>query len=94
MGILSVLNNKSFNILFSFLLGIGIICIIRVPCKGSECNITKAPSDSNFEDFVYRMGGGKCYEFKSEVLECPAVGAVEPFQQRSGFATRETFITI
>jgi hypothetical protein len=94
MGITNILHSKTFDILFSFLLGIGIICILRVPCKGSECNITKAPSDSKFENYVYRMNGGKCYEFKSDIVDCPAVGAIEPFESHSGFARRDHGINL
>ena len=40
------------------------------------------------------MGGGKCYEFKTEMTECPASGAIESFvggsKQVSPFATRGT----
>ena len=79
MGVHEILKNPSFNIFFSVILGIGIICMIRKPCTGSECNVNKPPVEEDFDKYVYRMEGGKCYEFKTEIVSCPASGAVEAF---------------
>ena len=81
MGMHEILKNPSFNIFFSVILGIGIICMIRKPCKGSECTINKPPTEEDFDKYVYRMEGGKCYEFKTEIVTCPASGAIEAFVQ-------------
>ena len=82
MAIADLLKDARFNIFFSFVLGVGIICILRPMCSGSECNITKAPSEKDFEKYAYRMGKGKCYEFKSEVVECPTSGeTIEAFRE-------------
>ena len=90
MNLIKLLNDTKFNQFFSFLLGIGIICMIRPMCKGEECTVKKSPEESDFDQYVYRLGE-KCYEFKSEIVECPASGAVEPFQtQGTQFATRTT----
>jgi hypothetical protein len=83
MGILEVLHDAKFNVFFSFILGIGLICIFRPQCSGSECNINKPPAEKDFDKYVYRMGGGSCYEFKTEIVNCPASGAVEAFQESS-----------
>ena len=79
MGVHEILKNPSFNIFFSVILGIGIICMIRKPCTGSECNVNKPPTEEDFDKYVYRMEGGKCYEFKTDIVACPASGAVEAF---------------
>jgi hypothetical protein len=79
MGIHHLLKDERFNIFFSFIVGLGIICIIRPRCVGAACNVNKAPEDKDFEKHVYRMGGGKCYEFKTEMTACPASGAIESF---------------
>jgi hypothetical protein len=80
MGILQVLNDKRFGAFFSFVLGIGLVCVFRPICSGNECNLDKAPSDKDFEKYAYRLGG-KCYEFKTEVVDCPASGTVEAFRE-------------
>lgn len=80
MGVLRFLNDERFNVFFSVVLGIGLVCLIRPICSGSDCNITKPPSESDFDKFVYRMSGGKCYEFKSEIVECPSSGTIEAFR--------------
>jgi len=101
MGLQELLKDERFNLFFSFILGVGITCIIRPQCTGSECNVTKAPGDKDFDKYAYRMGKGKCYEFKSEVVECPASGAIEAFREcqlgqkaeepfRDQFARRDT----
>ena len=93
MGVLDLLKDKKFNIFFSFMLGVGIICILRPVCSGADCNIMKAPTDKEFDKYVYRMGTGTCYEFKTEIVKCPASGAVEAFRNesfKSQFATRQS----
>ena len=91
MGIPDLLNDKRFNIFFSFILGIGIICMFRPMCNGSECNVNRAPSDKDFDKYVYRMGGGTCYEFKSDIVECPSSGTIEAFRECSIQASNEPF---
>jgi hypothetical protein len=83
MGLLEILKDTRFNTFFSFVLGIGIICILRPMCSGSDCNVNKPPTEKDFDKFVYRMGSSACYEFKTEIMKCPPSGAVEAFQQRS-----------
>jgi hypothetical protein len=80
MGILHFLQDKRFDIFFSVILGIGIICMIRPVCEGNDCTLRKAPQEKDFDKFVYRMGR-KCYQFKTKIVSCPASGAVEAFQQ-------------
>lgn len=101
MNISKLLNDSKFNVFFSFILGIGIVCIFRPICSGSECNIEKPPVETDFDKFVYRMGGGKCYEYKSEIVKCPSSGTIEAFREcslnkksletfRDQFARRDT----
>ena len=80
MGILHFLQDKRFDVFFSVILGIGIICMIRPVCEGKDCTLRKAPQEKDFDKFVYRMGK-KCYQFKTKIVSCPASGAVEAFQQ-------------
>ena len=72
-------------------MGLGLVCIIRPMCTGDECNVTKAPADKDFEKYAYRMGGNKCYEFKTEIIECPASGTIEAFRECSSKNTSEPF---
>ena len=79
MTLLSILRDERFHPAFSFLLGLGIICIIRPMCKGDDCNIKKAPTEKDFDQYVYRIGGDECYEFKTKPVSCPPSGAIEAF---------------
>jgi len=85
MNLQKLLRDENFNMLFSFLLGLGIICIIRPVCKGAECSTIKPPVDKDFDKYVYRMGDGKCYEFKTEMVSCPSSGVIEGFRERIGY---------
>lgn len=91
MGIPDLMKDKRFDLFFSFVLGIGLVCIFRPMCTGSECTVSKAPTDQNFDKYVYRMGGGKCYEFKSEIVECPSSGTIEAFRECSTMTNNEPF---
>ena len=83
MGLLNLLHDARFDMFFSVIVGIGLICIIRPMCTGSACNVDKAPMEKDFDKYVYRMREGKCYEFKTVIKECPASGAVEAFREYS-----------
>ena len=52
MILLRILSDNRFNIIFSILLGIGIVCIIRPLCIGSECSIEKPPVSNDFDKYV------------------------------------------
>lgn len=73
-----VLKTEKFAILFSFLVGFGIIAIAYPVCKGDECYIKKAPSVEEMKKSTYRIGS-KCYQFKPEIVDCPAKGVIESF---------------
>ena len=80
-----LLKSQMFNIMFSFAVGIGIIAILRPVCKGEACNQMKAPPIKEWDGYVYRMGS-KCYEYKSDVIECPSNGgSIESFRSFSEF---------
>ena len=98
MGLLNFLKDERFSVFFSFVLGVGLICVFRPICSGSECNVSKPPAEQDFDKYVYRMSGGKCYEFKSEIVECPSSGTIEAFREcmtntesfRDNFSRRNT----
>ena len=89
MGLLEILHDARFNTFFSFVIGIGLVCMLRPMCSGSDCTINKAPAEKDFDKYVYRMGNSSCYEFKTEIVPCPASGAVEAFKEYSQSAEKE-----
>lgn len=88
-----IMKNPAFNIAFSFLLGVGIIAIIRPKCKSTgkdgECASEKAPPVKDWDGAVYRVGN-KCFEYKSNIVDCPKNKDqyIESFQ--SQFNNRES----
>lgn len=80
----SLLHDEKFNVFFSFLLGIGLVCILRPMCSGKECATLKPPQEKDFDSYVYRLAE-KCYSFTTNVITCPANGAIEAFRSSSPF---------
>ena len=73
------LKSKNFNIIFSFILGLGLAAILRPACKGDACITLKAPPLKDFQNTTYQVGN-KCYQFTQETMECPKKGVIEAFQ--------------
>lgn len=73
-----ILKSKGFNKVFSFLLGLGLIAILRPVCKGDACITLKAPPANEVNKATYQLGN-KCYQFRVENTECPQNGVIEAF---------------
>ena len=79
------LKSKSFNVAFSFLIGLGIMCLLRPMCHGSECIVQKAPPLEEVNKSTYQLGS-KCYQFRSVTIDCPKDGVIEAFSVRTTLA--------
>lgn len=73
-----ILKSKGFNLVFSFLLGLGLIAILKPVCKGDACITLKAPPYQEVNTSTYQLGN-KCYQFRVETVECPQKGVIEAF---------------
>ena len=73
------MKSKQFNLIFSFLLGLGLAAILRPACKGDQCVRSKAPPLTDTKDVTFQLGN-KCYQFSVENTECPTQGVIEAFQ--------------
>lgn len=74
-----ILKSKNFNLVFSFLLGLGLAAILRPACKGDQCLVLKAPPVHEVEKTTYQLGS-KCFQFKVEPSDCKSKGKlVEAF---------------
>jgi hypothetical protein len=67
----------------SFIVGLGLMSLLKPECKGTECRILKAPPLEEVNHTTYQLGS-KCYQFRSETIECPTGAILEPFQQYLG----------
>lgn len=74
------LKSETFNIVFSFLIGLALITVCKSSCKGGECRIQKAPPADEVKTSTYQIGP-KCFQFKSDIVECPGAGVIEPFER-------------
>ena len=70
-----LLKSKKFNLVFSFLLGLGLAAILRPVCKGDQCLLMKAPPVHEVEKATYQLGS-KCFQFGLENRECPKSGKI------------------
>ncbi len=74
------LKSPTFNYVFSFVLGLGLMALFKPACKGDECQILKAPPLKEVKATTYQLGE-ECYQFRTETISCPAKGVIEPFQR-------------
>lgn len=63
------LKSKSFNVAFSFLIGFGIMALLRPICHGSDCTLQRAPPLEEVNKTTYQLGS-KCYQFRSVTVGC------------------------
>ena len=75
---LKFFETKQFHFFFSFIIGVALMSLFRPLCKGSECQIVKAPPPHEVEKTTYKIGS-KCYQFKTATTECLDQGVVEAF---------------
>jgi len=74
------LKTSSFDNVFSFVLAVGIMALLKPICKDKDCQVQKAPSIDEIKASTYQIGS-KCYQFILEHRECPEAGAIEPFER-------------
>ncbi len=63
------INTQTGKYLMSILLGIGLATLFRSVCKGSRCNVIKAPPMEEIDGQIYKIDG-KCYEMKTNSITC------------------------
>jgi len=68
-----LMKSKQFNVIFSFLLGLGLAAILRPACKGNQCLLMKAPPVHEIEKATYQLGS-RCFQFAVESKDCPKSG--------------------
>jgi hypothetical protein len=63
------INSQQGKYLMSILLGLGLASLFRSVCKGSKCNVIKAPPMEEIDGKIYKFDG-KCYEIKTNPITC------------------------
>jgi hypothetical protein len=81
-----ILKDPKFNPVFSFLMGVFLILLIRPICKGESCFKYKSPPMNEIKEHAYKIGD-TCYKFVPKEAKCPAMGVVEPFQWTAASAS-------
>jgi len=75
------LKTERFSIISSFILGLGLMTLFKPVCNGDECRILKAPPLEEVTSSTYQLGG-KCYQFRTQPISCPAGTVIEPFERQ------------
>jgi hypothetical protein len=63
------INSKEGKYLMSIILGLGLASLFRTICKGSKCNVIKAPPMEEIDGQIYKFDG-KCYEIQTNPIKC------------------------
>jgi hypothetical protein len=74
-----ILKDPRFNKVFSVLMGIFVILLVKPICKGDSCFTYKAPPMKDMREHAYKIGD-TCYKFVPKEAKCPLTGVIEPFQ--------------
>jgi hypothetical protein len=77
--LVDILKSPGFNNVFSFLMGVFVILLIRPSCKGESCFRYKSPPMKEIQEHAYKIGD-TCYKFVPKEAKCPMTGVIEPFQ--------------
>jgi hypothetical protein len=77
---LKLIQSDSFDTVFSFVLALGCMALLKPICKGAECEVKKPPPVDEVKSSTYQLGS-KCYTFKAEHIDCPDAGVIEPFER-------------
>ena len=85
--LIDILKDKRFNTIFSFLMGVFVILLLRPICKGEECFSYKAPVVKTIKEHAYKIGD-TCYKFVPKETKCPITGVIEPFQWAIGASSK------
>ena len=77
------LKTERFSMIASFILGLGLMALLKPECKGAECKIVKAPPLDEVTTSTYQLGA-KCYQFRTQPIDCPKDSIIEPFERFLG----------
>ena len=88
-----ILKTESYSIVFSIVLGIGIMAAVKPRCNSNQgaCTVKKAPNPDEVTHSTYQIGS-KCYQFHTQSIECPLNGTIESFQTKRKDSNTSWFI--
>jgi hypothetical protein len=69
------LKSERYSVVFSFIIGVGIMAALKPACREHNCSIKKAAPIEEVTKSTYQIGE-KCYHFSTRDVSCPADGVV------------------
>ena len=79
-GMFEFLKSKTFDTVFSFIIGLGLMSLLKPLYSSERSHIQKAPPYDEVKASTYQLGS-KCYQFKAGPVDCPKEGIIEPFER-------------
>lgn len=67
------LKSKTYHNVFSFLIGLFIVLIVRPTCKDDSCIQHMNPDLKEISTSTYQLGT-KCYQFQHTTVDCNTTG--------------------
>ena len=68
--------SEKYSIIFSFVVGVGIVSLFKPICRDNECSHKKAANPEEVLHSTYQIGN-KCFQFGMLHKECSVEGVVE-----------------
>jgi hypothetical protein len=69
MSIITLLQTKNGNILFSIILAFGLASILKIACENANMVIIKGPPLENVQNKIFSFDN-KCYSYKTVNTSC------------------------
>ena len=68
--------SEKYSIVFSLILGVGIVSLFKSVCRDKDCSHKKAVSPEEVINTTYQIGN-KCFQFGMMHKECSVEGIIE-----------------
>lgn len=69
MGILTVLDTETGQIMLSMILGLGLASLFQRVCTDEKCTVYISPSDKEINNQIFTQNG-ICYKFNKREINC------------------------
>lgn len=69
MGIFTILDTETGQIMISMILGLGLATLFQRVCTEEKCIIYQSPGDKEIAEQIF-MQNGICYKFNKRIVNC------------------------
>jgi hypothetical protein len=69
MGILTILDTETGQVMLSIILGLGLAALFQRVCTEEKCTIYQSPDDNKIINRIFTQNG-TCYEYIKTPIQC------------------------